>query len=436
MRKIRKVKIDGFWGDKTVDLKFDEEINFLIGVNGSGKTTIINLIAASLNADFATLDKIEFNKIKINFFDLEDSDGKIISSSYIEVEKTDNIASPYSNILFKIKADAKTKIKTFKLNDIEEENLFRYSHNYLNDYRVFKTQRSVKAERDINIALKGFVNLTWLSIHRTNNLNRNNEEKGFESTIDLKVKELSTELVKYFGILDKRYSLETEKFQKNIFLSLIEGESKSDIFSISTELEPEHEKEALKQIFLLFKLQEDEFTNKLDTHFNYFEDSKKAITQKETVTLNHLASLVSTQRIHSIVQEWKLLNEMKININKPKFIFIDEINNLFQRKKVFINERNELLVETDSGKVFQLSNLSSGEKQLLIILGQSLLQENCSNIYIADEPELSLHVDWQEKLVKNLKNVNPNSQIIFATHSPDIVGRFSDFIIKVEEAII
>ncbi|MFH7018678.1 AAA family ATPase [Flavobacterium sp. FlaQc-47] len=56
MRKISKVSIDGFWGDKTVSLEFNEDINFLIGVNGSGKTTIINLIAASLNADFATLD--------------------------------------------------------------------------------------------------------------------------------------------------------------------------------------------------------------------------------------------------------------------------------------------------------------------------------------------------------------------------------------------
>jgi len=79
--------------------------------------------------------------------------------------------------------------------------------------------------------------------------------------------------------------------------------------------------------------------------------------------------------------------------------------------------------------------LSSGEKQLLIILGQSLLQENINHIYIADEPELSLHVEWQEKLVNSLKSVNPNSQIIFATHSPDIVGDFSNSVIKVEKAI-
>ena len=79
--------------------------------------------------------------------------------------------------------------------------------------------------------------------------------------------------------------------------------------------------------------------------------------------------------------------------------------------------------------------MSSGEKQLIIILGESLLQQSIPHIYIADEPELSLHVEWQEKLVSSLKELNPNSQIIFATHSPDIVSEFSKSVIKVEETI-
>lgn len=87
MRKIKKVKIDGFWGDKSVKLEFNDNINFLIGVNGSGKTTIINLIAACLNADFANLDKAEFNKIRIDFFELYIEDKKESSPTYIEVEK-------------------------------------------------------------------------------------------------------------------------------------------------------------------------------------------------------------------------------------------------------------------------------------------------------------------------------------------------------------
>ncbi|HCI6149223.1 TPA: ATP-binding protein [Klebsiella quasipneumoniae subsp. quasipneumoniae] len=108
------------------------------------------------------------------------------------------------------------------------------------------------------------------------------------------------------------------------------------------------------------------------------------------------------------------------------------INKMMQRKTFFINEQNELQVESQSGKSIQLSDLSSGEKQLLIVLGEALLQEKKNWIYIADEPELSLHVKWQEKLVDNLLSINPNAQIVFATHSPDVVSHYGNNIFDME----
>ncbi len=426
MRKIKRVQISGFWGDKNVILDFNDQINFLIGLNGSGKTTMINLIAAALEADFATLDKFQYEKIRIDFFPLTKSD-----KSYIEVEKVEKKDSPYPSIIFKIKTSPKDNIKTFNLNELEEEQLFRYPKEYIIHKRRMHSGHIV---RDIHIALRDFVNLTWLSIHRKNSINKG--EDNFDSTIDQKVKELSSDLVKYFGILDKSYSSETEKFQKNIFLSLIKDDSKDDVLSISSGLNSEKEKEALKEIFLLFGLKEKEFSEKLDKYYQNFEVATKKFGSDEPgINLNDLAAVIGTRRIHTIVQEWNSLDKKKSEINKPKHTFIEIINNLFQRKQVFINERNELLVRTQSDKIFPLTRLSSGEKQLLIILGQSLLQENKSHIYIADEPELSLHVEWQEKLVTSLRNINPNSQIIFATHSPDIVGNFSESIIQVEKVI-
>lgn len=428
MRKIESVIIENFWGDKTVKLKFNDEINFLIGVNGSGKTTIINLIAASLKADFSTLDKAQFSKIRVNFFE----DSKIKNdSAYIEVTKREKEASLFPNIIFNIKLPNESKPRTFKLNEIEEETFFRYPKEI---YRQRTQRLGSLLGHDINLALQILVDLTWLSVHRTSKNNFHQEEKSFESSIDKKVNELSTELVKYFGVLDKRYSIETEKFQKNVFLSLIEGEKPVN-FLKTDDLDSEKEKESLKQIFLLFKLKEAEFSSKLETHFKGFENAKEGFEKTNRIDLDKLSYILGTRRIHSIVQEWNNLNFKKNEINKPKITFIGELNKLYQKKELFINEKNELNVRTQSGKEFNLLNLSSGEKQLLIILGESFLQENKSHIYIADEPELSLHVDWQEKLVESIKSVNPNSQIIFATHSPDIVGSFSNCIIDVEDCI-
>ncbi|AWA06978.1 AAA family ATPase [Aeromonas hydrophila] len=79
--------------------------------------------------------------------------------------------------------------------------------------------------------------------------------------------------------------------------------------------------------------------------------------------------------------------------------------------------------------------LSEFPKQLLIVLGEALLQEKKPWIYIADEPELSLHVKWQESLVENLRAINPSSQIIFATHSPDVVSIFGNKIFDMENML-
>jgi len=68
--------------------------------------------------------------------------------------------------------------------------------------------------------------------------------------------------------------------------------------------------------------------------------------------------------------------------------------------------------------------LSSGEKHLVRILLESLsAQGNC---IIIDEPELSLHIDWQRELVSAMQTVNPQLQMVLATHSPDIMAELRD----------
>lgn len=65
--------------------------------------------------------------------------------------------------------------------------------------------------------------------------------------------------------------------------------------------------------------------------------------------------------------------------------------------------------------------LSSGEKQMLTILMTVLLQDNEPTVLFMDEPEVSLHLEWQQELISIIRQLNPNVQIILTTHSPAIV---------------
>jgi len=101
-------------------------------------------------------------------------------------------------------------------------------------------------------------------------------------------------------------------------------------------------------------------------------------------------------------------------------LFDKNVNRLFSStQKMMIN--NGALSFKINNDVISPYKLSSGEKQLLIILLTTLLQDGKPAILLMDEPEISLHTDWQEELIKVIRTLNPNVQIILATHSPSII---------------
>jgi len=92
-------------------------------------------------------------------------------------------------------------------------------------------------------------------------------------------------------------------------------------------------------------------------------------------------------------------------------------------KSVKFSDRS-IQVERSDGRDIGLVSLSSGEKHLLRIFVETLLAEE--NSIIIDELEMSIHVDWQNKLIAAMRSLNPSAQLIVATHSPEIMADISD----------
>lgn len=133
-----------------------------------------------------------------------------------------------------------------------------------------------------------------------------------------------------------------------------------------------------------------------------------------------------------------LVKELTERINSNSSITKAELDKINERKNLFISLVNECFAETgktlsnDSTKLVFLKDnaigiypkeLSSGEKQLLIILLTVLLERGEEYILMLDEPEISMHISWQYKLIDMILQLNPNVQIVLTTHSPMI---FSD----------
>lgn len=108
-------------------------------------------------------------------------------------------------------------------------------------------------------------------------------------------------------------------------------------------------------------------------------------------------------------------------LSAPKKRFQDIVDDLFSETgKTIIRSANEIRF-LQIGETLYPYQLSSGEKQILTILLTVLVEDQKPHVLFMDEPEVSLHVEWQKRLIDLILELNPNVQIILSTHSPAVI---------------
>jgi len=108
-------------------------------------------------------------------------------------------------------------------------------------------------------------------------------------------------------------------------------------------------------------------------------------------------------------------------VSAPKKQFQDMVDELFCDTEKLIDRKSNEIQFTQHGDRLTPYQLSSGEKQMLVILLTVLVENNEPYALLMDEPEVSLHIDWQQKLISLIRQLNPNAQIILSTHSPAVI---------------
>ena len=109
------------------------------------------------------------------------------------------------------------------------------------------------------------------------------------------------------------------------------------------------------------------------------------------------------------------------SLSLPKRKFQDMIDELFSYTHKTIDRKSNDIVFYQNGERLLPYKLSSGEKQMLVILLTVLVRDDDHCVLSMDEPEASLHIEWQQKLIGMIRNLNPNVQLILTTHSPAVI---------------
>ena len=250
-------KIWGLWGgEKVITIPLDSKFNFIIGKNGTGKTTVINLLAAVLTADFERLDKITFSKVLIT---LRPHSGRRRPS--IEVLKTQKPNLPYFDISYRVKQSAAEEAIIFDLDALEEERAYRGVPPRLLRERHYR-EKFLYVQRH----LENLIRVSWLSVHRQTSVERPPEERVRHGVpaVDQKLADMNNSLVRYFSKMATNFSEETLNYQKTSFLSLISIQKDADMRAFVQAIDIAEEKKALASILDLLGVDQKKYARQLD----------------------------------------------------------------------------------------------------------------------------------------------------------------------------
>ena len=141
---------------------------------------------------------------------------------------------------------------------------------------------------------------------------------------------------------------------------------------------------------------------------------------------------------HRIIAELQQGNaEAAQQLSQAKKRFQDIVDDLFaETGKKIVRTENEIRF-SQIGETLVPYQLSSGEKQMLAILLTVLVENQQHYVLFMDEPEVSLHIEWQTQLIDLILELNPNVQIILTTHSPAVImAGWADSVTEVDDITV
>jgi len=439
---LENIYILGLFNKYDIEIPFDKKVNIFIGENGLGKTTILNCLYFVLKKKFSKLLSIQFSEIKIKFRN-NPKTYKISSSDIIEYNKMKIRNSyKYFNDRYLIdlidfyyddwENDLENKLDNFTYMFPRELNISRnIAKNkisyYINDINILSKNKGKGNKENVRDLIESITNnisnrIIYLPTYRRieddfTSLNLRNEELDkAELLIRFGMSDVQTSIDR---ILDKIRSLAMKGFNEMTGILLkqyVDGKNP---------LEEDCKKKNLETLNLeTVKIVLDRVGNEIE------EEYKKEILK-----------LVSTKKIrnHNYLYLWNLINKLIDNYDLQKK-YDDRIKkftntcNKYLNNKYFNYNPSTLSLDiflkdnsTDRKEIIKLTQLSSGEKQIVSLFSKLYLESDEKSIVIIDEPELSLSIQWQKMLLPDIIRTENCDLLVTVTHSPFIFENEFDY---------
>lgn len=398
----------------------------IYGDNGSGKTTLLELIFNLISTVGGAGHKSKIAKIKFESF-------SILLQKNIEIiaqRENNQLIGSFNFILKengrKIKSVFLTANKDLNIRTSEgnQDTLRKYREilEYISNLRI--SIHYLSDNRKLFAGVRRYLDNTN-NIRRKQDLSIIFSEKGEENDLILATRLLENWIKKHI----LQGSKEGDRNINSIYTDLIKRASVQNTKLIT-------EQDVLD---LVYKLTEIRDESKLYSRYGLvsrIETREIEQALKDPTKYNpSIIYNVLEPYVEGIRGRLDSLKEIQDIIE----LFINEINDYFSNKIIKYHlVKGFTIVNKEFNEPIDFQMLSSGEKQLLLLFCNVITASDDASIFIIDEPEISLNIKWQRKLIKTLLDFSRNKkvQFVFASHSLEILTGHRDSVVKLQHIVM
>lgn len=427
MLRIERIHITGFKSDeKNVQILFSpSNVSIIFGLNGCGKTSVLKILHAIFTQDESILIENHVNTICL-YYSNDGVAGKIIikkQSSSIENKKNHYEWSSFINSELYESSSLSLGVDRGVTNQqmkVEPRLIYEFFKFSPYGKKYMKGLDYISFSEDLS---------DYIRMHQGRYRN-----KTSSSSLNFEKKNVYLPAIKMDSIEDiliDRYRMArmtaTKKIQSALFDTLSTAISLDDLRepqknnSIPDNFNELILQNANRMIEALDDGSENNFKNKVIQILNQDNLEEELDKLRDHPILSQL--------LINMVNELKLEKQMLSSINRLVGMFNDF---LFEDKELVVNN-DKVYIKVGNDK-HNINELSSGERHILTFLSIVLFEGGKRNFLIIDEPEISLNIRWQRKLMSLFSELIPNTQIIVASHSPSLANNNPNYLCELELA--
>ena len=380
MAHIVRFSVSGLAGRSgTLERSLDRHINIFFGLNGSGKTSLLKILDSALERSTSQLVQVPFESAEVDIYSRD------FDSVYTHRLTAEDVVQLHKSI--------------DSVSVLSQSRLLSRPHTELTDAVEWRLEPSLPPQARSGGWSHGYLPITRMYLPSA-------EYAMYQPTPGFTEPQLNalfaTSLERawsdYSTVVQKEVSTAQADGLARILGAVLTGEKHVES---STKLQPLEAYDRVKQ-------------------FLQRQGSAQPLPNSDTFVRRYK----SHADLRSVVTDIDEVEKRVERAYAPRKNLQNLIEKMFIGGKVVRFSDTQITVELADRSPLDLRLLSSGEKQVLRVLVEALRAGQ--NSLIIDEPELSLHVDWQQHLVAAINELNPEAQLILATHSPEIMAEVSD----------